>query len=311
MLFTLLFIGANAQNNFQWADSGAVWHHSYNWIGLPGYQKSSYTGDTVFNNQPCQIIYSEGQQAWPQSNGTSILDSLSGVASCCLYKSNDSVFTYRNNSFYLAFKTNAAIGEIWDLGVFNFINVTQHAYVKVDSVYYQNYNGVSLRNLHVFPCLANGDSIVWFGSDTCMVVPYGTINEKFGPLGSFTTINYASLNNVIDETMPQWPLCYESNTFPFIQFSNEDCYNNLFVGIEKNENNKVVLFPNPANNELFASNLPNNTFIQFYNLQGQLVLNKSIQKPNIDISNLPTGMYFYTINNKMGSNIQTGKLIKN
>jgi hypothetical protein len=309
-LFTLLFIGAKAQNNFQWADTGAVWHHTYNWIGLQGYQKSTYIGDTVINNQSCQIIYSEGRQAWPQSNGTSVLGAIQSINLCYLYQSNDSVFTYRNNTFYLAFKTNATVGEIWDLGEYNFI-ITGHAYVKVDSVYYQNYNGIGLRNIHVFPCKINGDSVQFGSADTNFVSYHNTINEKFGPYGSFTVINQAGLNNVIDETMPQAPLCYQSATFPFYQFNNADCFNNLYVGIKENENNKIELFPNPAQNELFVSNLPNNTHVKFYNVQGQLVLTKSIQKTNIDISTLPIGLYFYTINDRIGSAIQTGKFIKN
>jgi hypothetical protein len=311
LLITFYFVEAKAQNNFQWADSGAVWHHTYNWIGLPGYQKTTYIGDTILNNQTCQILFSEGQQAWPQPSGPPIVGTIQGVNTCYLFKSNDSVFTYRNNNFHLAFKTNATVGEIWDLGDFGYIT-NSHAYVKVDSVYYQNYNGVSLRNIHVFPCKQNGDSIeLGLGLiDTNYISKLNTINEKFGPLGSFQTINNATPNNIIDESLDQSILCYQSASFPFIQFNPSDCFNNLFVGIDDQVEDAIQIYPNPAQNELFINNAPANTHIQFYNLQGQVVLNKALQKASVNIEELQNGLYLYRIFDVNNGAILTGKVIK-
>jgi hypothetical protein len=305
LLITFYFVEAKAQNNFQWADSGAVWHHTYNWIGLPGYQKTTYIGDTILNNQTCQILFSEGQQAWPQPSGPPIVGTIQGVNTCYLFKSNDSVFTYRNNNFHLAFKTNATVGEIWDLGEFNFI-ITGHAFVKVDSVYYQNYNGVNLRNIHVLPCDSNGSLIQLGAVDTNFVSYLSTINEKFGPMGSFTTINNISLNNVIDETMPQFLLCYQSATFPFIQFNSSDCFNNIFVGIDDPIKNAIQIYPNPAHAQIAINNKTGETLI-ISDITGKIVLQKQLQtaKENIDIAQLANGMYLVHVGNT------STKLIKN
>ena len=309
LLITFYFVEAKAQNNFQWADSGAVWHHTYNWIGLPGYQKTTYVGDTIINNQTCQIIKSNSQQAWPQPNGTSIPGAVWPLSVFYLYKSNDSVFAYRNNTFNLVFKTNATLGEIWDLGDFGYIT-NSHAYVKVDSVYYQNYNGVTLRNIHVFPCKQNGDSVEFGLPDTNYISKLNTINEKFGPLGSFQTINNAIPNNFLDESLDQAILCYESATFPFIQFYTSDCFNNIFVGIDDPIRDDFQIYPNPAHNELFVNNAPLNSHIQIYNLQGQMVLNKSLQKASVNINELQNGLYLYRIYNANSGVIFNGKMIK-
>jgi hypothetical protein len=306
-LFVLNFIDIKAQNNFQWADSGAVWHHTYNWIGLQGYQKTTYVGDTVINNQSCQIIKSYSQQAWPQSNGTFIPGSVWPLNVFYLYKSNDSVFAFRNNTFNLVFKTNATLGEIWDLGDFGLIT-NSHAYVKVDSVYYQNYNGVTLRNIHVFPCKQNGDSIE-FGlgvTDTNYISKLNTINEKFGPLGSFQTINNVIQNNLMDESLDQTILCYESATFPFIQFYSSDCYNSIFVGINEQTQNDAHVFPNPAQNQITIKSKIGASII-ISDLMGKIVLQKQLVAvtENIDISNLANGMYIVHLGNS------TTKLIKN
>ena len=307
LLITFYFVEAKAQNNFQWADSGAVWHHTYNWIGLPGYQKTIYVGDTIINNQPCQIIKSNSQQAWPQPNGTSIPGSVWPLNVFYLYKSNDSVFAYRNNTFNLVFKTNATLGEIWDLGDFGFIT-NSHAYVKVDSVYYQNYNGVTLRNIHVFPCKQNGDSVEFgFGlPDTNYISKLNTINEKFGPLGSFQTINNAIPNNFLDESLDQAILCYESATFPFIQFYTSDCFNNLFVGVEEQIKNYFQLYPNPAHNQITINNKTGELMI-ISDIMGKIVLQKQLNSvtETIDIATLANGMYIIHVGNS------ATKLIKN
>lgn len=95
-----------------------------------------------------------------------------------MYKSNDSVFIYKNNSFQLAFKTNATVGEIWDLGMSSYSN--QHEYAKVDSVYFISYNGLPLRNIVVHACKANGDNIVWEQNptDTNIISLLTVINES-------------------------------------------------------------------------------------------------------------------------------------
>jgi hypothetical protein len=93
-----------------------------------------------------------------------------------------------------------------------------------------------------------------------------------------------------------------------------------FVGIpnaienaEETEN-KIVLFPNPVNNELKIS-LQNteNTEIEIIDLQGRIlqkqIFNIANTELNINVSQLTKGLYFCKINN--GKTTKTIKFLKN
>jgi hypothetical protein len=312
LLITFYLVEAKAQNNFQWADSGAVWHHTYNGLTGLGYQKMTYQKDTVINNQPCQKIIRESQSLIQVSQGVFVATPVNNDPSYFLYQSNDTVYTFYNGSFFMAFKTNANVGEIWDLGNFSGIASNLHAFVKVDSVYFQTYNGVSLRNIKIHNCDANGDSLDFTVFDTIPVAgissPFlgGIINEKFGPMLGFNGINYTSVFLGIDEYIPQQILCYQSATFPFIQFNTSDCYNNIFVGIDDPIKDDFQLYPNPAHAQIAINNKAGETLV-ISDITGKIVLQKQLQtaKENIDIAQLANGMYLVHLGNT------STKLIKN
>jgi hypothetical protein len=312
LLITFYLVEAKAQNNFQWADSGAVWHHTYNGLTGLGYQKMTYQKDTVINNQPCQKITRESQSLIQVSQGVFVATPVNNDPSYFLYQSNDTVYTFYNGSFFMAFKTKANVGEIWDLGNFSGIASNLHAFVKVDSVYFQTYNGVSLRNIKIHNCDANGDSLDFTVFDTIPVAgissPFlgGIINEKFGPMLGYNGINYTSVFFGIDEYIPQQILCYQSATFPFIQFNTSDCYNNIFVGIDNPIKDDFQLYPNPAHAQIAINNKAGEILI-IADITGKIVLQKQLQteKENIDIAQLANGMYLVHVGNT------STKLIKN
>ena len=51
LLISKFFIDVNAQNTYQCADIGAVWHLANNGFFGLGYQKMTYEKDTIINNQ--------------------------------------------------------------------------------------------------------------------------------------------------------------------------------------------------------------------------------------------------------------------
>ena len=69
--------------------------------------------------------------------------------------------------------------------------------------------------------------------------------------------------------------------------------------IPENENSKIRIFPNPANDELFVTNIPEKTEIFVYTLLGQSIsINRTEEYGNtkiLDISNLDSGAYFLDI----------------
>jgi hypothetical protein len=82
------------------------------------------------------------------------------------------------------------------------------------------------------------------------------------------------------------------------------------LGSAETIKNAIQIYPNPAQNELFINNAPLNSYIQFYNLQGQVLLNKALQKASVTIEELQNGLYLYRIFDVNNGVILTGKVIK-
>jgi len=102
LLILMIACSAFAQNNSKWADSAAVWHYTYNFAGV-GYARYSYVSDTLLQGKMCQKIIEQTQVKIQTSPGIFMLQPVYSGATMYVYKSNDSVFTYRNNNFYLRF----------------------------------------------------------------------------------------------------------------------------------------------------------------------------------------------------------------
>jgi hypothetical protein len=314
LLFTILTITVKAQNNYQWADSTAVWHLTSGSFVGPGYQKMRYEKDTIINNQPCQKIIRYSQIKIQTGPGVFEISPLIYDASYFLYRSNDSIFSYHDNHFFLAFKTNALVGEIWDLGKLYVGDSIQHAYVKVDSVYFESYNGQSLRNIKIHACDMNGDSISYVGpnQDTaltaCIAPGYigSIVNEIFGPMWGFNGINFAYPNFGVVEYMPAQMLCYQDNSLSFIQFQSTDCFNNLFVGINEIDAKEILPFPNPTTNKITINNQAGET-LYITDLAGKAVLQKQLTQnvETVNLEDLTNGMYLIRVG------ILSNKLIKN
>lgn len=319
LLFTCYLIDVKGQNNFEWADSAAVWHLTSGSFLGPGYQKMVYEKDTIINNQECQKISRYSQIKIQTGPGTFTLSPIMFDASYFLYKSNDSVFSYHDNHFFLAFKTNAFVGEIWDLGKLSVTDTIQHAYVKVDSVYFETYNGQSLRNIKIHACDINGDSINYTGPNpdtalTAFIAPGymgSVVNEKFGPFSGFNGINQAASNFGVIEYMPAQLNCYQSASFPLLQFQNSDCFNNIFTGLYTENIQRMPVSPNPMQTQVFFDEAFIGDFIVMYDIHGKIIMQNRIVNNEINISMLNRGLYFYSISNQLGEVKHSGKLIKN
>jgi len=59
----------------------------------------------------------------------------------------------------------------------------------------------------------------------------------------------------------------------------------------------MAIFPNPARETLYFKNIPANKQMTLLitNLLGQMVQRDEITEPNINISNLPVGIYFLNL----------------
>jgi hypothetical protein len=89
--------------------------------------------------------------------------------------------------------------------------------------------------------------------------------------------------------------------------------NDTITTVSSLESNNSVLsvYPNPATNVLNISNVKtNNLSFILYNANGQIVLKNNIEtNTSIEITNLQSGLYFYTVQ-KNGAVMQKGKVLK-
>jgi len=75
-----------------------------------------------------------------------------------------------------------------------------------------------------------------------------------------------------------------------------------------NSENKVLIYPNPANNTLHFRGLSELNKISIFDLTGKLCLVKQISNNQLDISSLKHGLYIIQIETSKG--IETNKFVK-
>ena len=82
------------------------------------------------------------------------------------------------------------------------------------------------------------------------------------------------------------------------------------LGIKKNDNTTITIYPNPVRNELIIGNLNFNDKIAIFDITGKLLLQKTTYSASetIDTSNYNSGVYLITVND--GISIKKGKFIK-
>lgn len=87
---------------------------------------------------------------------------------------------------------------------------------------------------------------------------------------------------------------------PVASTFSEDCSATLSIGEFNLEN--ISMYPNPTKKEFIIAGLQENTQLEIYNLNGQLVLKQSNYKgESIDVSNLASSVYFVKISNTKGT----------
>lgn len=87
-------------------------------------------------------------------------------------------------------------------------------------------------------------------------------------------------------------------------FSNVSCN----ISLDEPKRNSISLYPNPATNTLFISDNDKISELKLYNSSGQLILQKTSTPSSIDISYLPSGIYFLHID--VEGTTETTKLLK-
>jgi hypothetical protein len=318
LLICLISTTAFGQS-YRWLDSASTWHYTYSDGFSGGYQKNTYVGDTTIYGKNCQMIKRIQESKLYTGPDTYIFTGEVALPNYYTYKSNDSIFVSDNGAFYFAFKLNPSIGEIWNLGEHtNFMtNGIETAYVKVDTIIPNDYNGTILDDIYLIACKNDGTPIEnsFPSPDTLVFSKLAMVNAKFGSFGGFESFRNYFVTGVLDETFPVYLLCFESADFDFTLINptqNTDCYNGIFASISENELEKFAVKPNPTQNEITISNLPPAASLVLYDQQ----MKKISEKNNVNFEEivslqmLENGLYFIQILSVNGEIVGMEKVLK-
>ena len=259
--------------------------------GNISYQHLEYVGDTLFDRagkRPKVIV---------RSNTHYDRNSTTELTHEYVYEENGKVSWWNKTTeeFTTLYDFWANVGDEWDVKVGN-ETITVHVDAVDDSY---EYNGRNYRALHIIDAndIFNGTIICGLGHLTSF------FPEKL--MTQSKRSNVAGLR------------CYWRDGVLAYKDGERDCdeiYQQLHNGIEEDDpstdSGTLTVYPNPANGVLFvetvhAPSLPDQTY-RITNLMGQTLLHGSIntETQQIDIANLPSGMYFIIVGE------QTVKFVK-
>ena len=240
------------------------------------YQHLEYAADTTIGTERPKIII--------RSNTHYDREEITEVTHEYVYEADGKVYWWNKDleEFTVLYDFTAQVGDEWEIKV-GFESLMMH----VDSVEYYDYEGRTFRVLQV-----SDENNLFSGDIMCGV-------------GHLTSFFPERLMNRGKAFRVEGLRCYWVDDELIFKYGEEDCdalYNELHYGIDETDDNETfVVYPNPANNILFVetchgASLQNPTY-RITNLIGQTILSGYItaESQQIDISNMPTGLYFITV----------------
>ena len=238
--------------------------------GTITYQHLECQTDTVIENKRPKVIV--------RSNTQYDKDGHTEVTHEYVYEENGKVYWWNKDlqEFTTLYDFAAVEGEEWEIKV-----GTESIVMHVDTVGYYENEGNTYRMLRVSD--ENG-------------IFSGDIVSGIGHLTSFfpERLMNRNANYTVDGLR-----CYWADDELLYHFGDDDCdaiYTELH-GVEEMNENGFAVYPNPANSVLYVEVLPMGQKYQITNLMGQTLLQGYITSENqqIDIANLPAGMYFVSV----------------
>lgn len=301
LLTTTFFLNSFCQT---WIDQEAIWHYNWGGVGTGGFIRIEYTGDTIINGKDCEklipIRYEFGL-VFPNDTAVSLLD-IDTLNSEYTYLNADTVFYFTDNEFHPLYNFGAQPGDTWDLGIDTNVFMCSSSIVHVDSIGVININTQDYRWISV-SMLPNSS-----------VGLNGKIVERFGAMESylFPTLRNCDSTVVVDFNYYNFT-CYQDNSFPLYNVTQDDCEYLLDIGIDEKDYlyHSINIYPNPTDQSLILTFENNeNCDISIYNIWGQLIkkISTNSRKINIDMSSYNPGTYLIKIENNKSTIMK--KIIK-
>ena len=260
--------------------AGLEWYYEIlNENGSITYQHLEYVADTTINHKDVQIIirtntlYDKGEH--------------SEVTREYVYGEDGIIYWWNKDlqDFTVLYDYNAEAGDEWEIKV-----GTQRITMHVDAVEQYEYRNQQFRLLQV----RDADNL-FSGSIVCGI-------------GHLTSFFPEKLMTRGKNYRVEGMRCYWRDGELFFKYGEEDCdavYKDYHSGIEEDGpstgTGTFTVYPNPTHGVFFVEtvctpSLPDQTY-RITNLMGQTVLTGSLnaETQQIDVSDLPQGMYFITV----------------
>lgn len=270
-----------------WLPQGATWHTGViESFSSPnqGYIASSVVGDSTILSIQTRLI---------QSNQFSSHNQLIQTDTMYMYENGGRIFHFTTGQFYKLYDFNLMPGDTWQVSVpfpspYTAISMTSPdtlVTIIVDSVSTTMINGHQRKLQYVHS--KNND---WYF--------FNPIIEGIGSAGGFFPFTYDWQDNDIP-----FLRCYNDSLIFYQANSNFPC-DTLIDDVSEPDISQVVLFPNPAHDQLIVSYESTQPLIQIsiFDCQGREWIrqtNSDIEgKEIVNISQLSPGYYFCEISNK-------------
>ena len=250
--------------------------------GTVTYQHLLYASDTTINHKDVKIII-RTNTLYDKANHQEVTREY-------VYESDGKVYWWNKTTrqFSVLYDYGAEEGSEWEITV-GLDSITMH----VDAVDEYEYEGKIVKMLHV-----SDDDEVFSGIIFCGV-------------GHMTSYFPERLMQKKQDYRVVGIRCFWRNGELVFKYGERDCdevYQEYHNGIEENGHSTgsgtagtLTVYPNPTDGVLFvqtvhAPSLPAETY-RITNLMGQTVLTGSLnaETQQIDVSNLPQGMYFISV----------------
>lgn len=280
LLFFVLFSATSIAQEF--APVGATWYYTQTFAinGDTSFVKIESIGDTIIGGNNCKIL-------------------LSNVTTCAgeevrnyIWNNGNQVYFFENNGFELLYDFDADAGYEWEI-IKDFFGENDTISIHVDSINFENYDGVQLKELYV-----TISSNIWG------YIP-ATSNKIIERIGDMHFL-FPWLNAICDDNFAGPIRCYEDSVIS-LSFSDvfQTCdYTTDVISLPFSQKSYTV-FPNPISNMgilMLIEPLKYNTDFEILNSFGERVysgiLNANQQSQELNLQNIKTGLYYlYLYNN--------------
>ena len=231
-------------------------------------------GDTIINDDTAHILV--------KINTLYDKDLIEEVTHEYVYERDGKLYWWNKTleEFTVLYDFNAQVGDVWEIKV-----GTESLMMHVDAVEEIEYEGRTYRMLHV----SDPDDL-FSGNIVCGI-------------GHLTSFFPERLMNNGDGVRVEGMRCYWVDDELVFKYGDEDCdaiYDELH-GVEDGPSTgsgTLVVYPNPTDGVLFVRTHAVRPYEEYHitNIMGQTLLTGQItaETQQIDVANLPQGMYFIT-----------------